>query len=70
MRGENIMIVVPCKDCEDRHAACHCTCERYKRWKEDSDKIKAEINKNKYLQSEYYSAKKYAIDRVTRKDRK
>lgn len=22
-----------CKDCEDRHAACHDTCERYKAWK-------------------------------------
>lgn len=61
------MIVVPCKDCGDRHAACHCTCERYKKWKEESDKIKEEINKNKHIQNDIYSAKKDAINRITRK---
>lgn len=22
----------PCKDCRDRHLACHDTCEKYKEW--------------------------------------
>lgn len=24
----------PCKDCKDRHPACHDTCERYKAFKQ------------------------------------
>lgn len=24
-----------CKDCAERHAGCHCTCERYKQYKEE-----------------------------------
>ena len=23
----------PCKDCTDRHTACHDSCDRYKEWK-------------------------------------
>ncbi len=25
--------VAPCKDCTDRHTACHDSCEKYKEWK-------------------------------------
>ena len=24
----------PCKNCEDRHEACHSSCEKYRTWKE------------------------------------
>ena len=24
----------PCKDCPDRHTACHGHCEKYKEWKD------------------------------------
>ena len=24
----------PCKDCPDRHVACHSTCEKFKAWEE------------------------------------
>lgn len=24
----------PCKDCQDRHTACHGHCEKYKDWKD------------------------------------
>lgn len=30
----------PCKDCEERHTACHDTCQRYKDWKAYAHKIK------------------------------
>ena len=29
----------PCKDCPDRHTACHDHCEKYKAWKEEHDRI-------------------------------
>jgi hypothetical protein len=28
------MMIVPCKDCDHRHEACHDTCEPYKAWKQ------------------------------------
>jgi hypothetical protein len=32
--------VSPCKDCEDRHIACHDRCDNYKKWKQRIDEIK------------------------------
>jgi hypothetical protein len=26
-------MIAPCKGCEERHQACHSTCEKYKEWK-------------------------------------
>lgn len=31
-----------CKDCLDRAAGCHGTCERYKEYKEHLEKLKSE----------------------------
>lgn len=36
-----------CKNCEDRTPSCHCTCEEYKEYKAELEKLKATINKNK-----------------------
>ena len=33
----------PCKDCTDRHTACHGSCDRYKEWKLRLD----ELNKSR-----------------------
>ena len=30
----------PCKDCEERHTACHDKCPRYKAWKAEAERIK------------------------------
>jgi hypothetical protein len=30
----------PCKDCGERHTACHARCSQYQAWKADLDKIK------------------------------
>lgn len=35
-------IILKCKDCKDRHPACHDTCEHYLAWK----KQEAEAKKN------------------------
>ena len=29
----------PCKDCKDRHATCHGSCEKYKEWQENRPKV-------------------------------
>lgn len=29
----------PCKDCQDRHTACHDKCEKYKAWKSWLDEV-------------------------------
>lgn len=29
----------PCKDCTDRHTACHGSCDRYKEWKLRLDEL-------------------------------
>ena len=33
-------MMAPCKDCEDRHIACHANCEKYMVWKQDMDAVK------------------------------
>lgn len=30
----------PCKDCEERHTACHDRCPKYKTWKAEAERIK------------------------------
>ena len=30
----------PCKDCGERHTACHDSCPKYNAWKEEAEKIK------------------------------
>ena len=37
----------PCKDCPDRHMRCHCECEKYKVYKAESDRKRAEVNLEK-----------------------
>lgn len=34
------MIDAPCKGCEERSAECHCTCEKYKAYREQCKEIK------------------------------
>ena len=31
--------ISPCKDCTDRHTACHGSCDRYKEWKMRLDEL-------------------------------
>lgn len=32
-------MLVPCKDCPDRHIGCHAKCEKYIKFKEESAEI-------------------------------
>ena len=33
------MELPPCKGCQDRHTACHGSCDRYKEWKQRLDEL-------------------------------
>lgn len=33
-------MISPCKDCADRHPACHSHCEKYKEWKAEWDALR------------------------------
>lgn len=38
-------LISPCKDCTERHTACHDKCEKYKEWKklvDDANKARKE----------------------------
>lgn len=38
----------PCKDCPDRHTACHDSCDKYKDWKVRYQAQQKHLNDNKY----------------------
>lgn len=38
----------PCKDCEDRHVACHSQCDKYSEWKEEVEKQKLKCRQEMY----------------------
>lgn len=39
----------PCKNCSDRHYACHDSCTKYKDFKEELEKERALIQKDKLV---------------------
>ena len=43
--------VAPCKECSDRHTACHGSCEKYKELQAHYEKIREE---KKYANDFYY----------------
>ena len=58
-----MMEISPCKDCPDRHTACHGSCERYKEWldKYHAQQKHLEENKNRFniTRSEYRDKKRW-----------
>ncbi len=38
----------PCKDCPDRHLACHDSCEKYKEWRERHHAQLKHLDDNRY----------------------
>lgn len=47
------MNVVPCKDCNCRHAECHSDCSSYKDWKIEYENVKEKVRKQKDLDINY-----------------
>ena len=50
MRNGKQPQVAPCKDCAERHPACHSDCEKFKGWKERENKAKKEFMENYYCE--------------------
>jgi len=48
----------PCKDCLDRHYACHDTCPHYKAFKDHNQRVSE--NRLRILHEEEYEIKKHA----------
>ena len=43
---------VPCKDCKERELGCHCSCERYIRFKAAVEQER-EAQKLEYIKNDY-----------------
>lgn len=44
------MKIAPCKDCSERHEACHDSCDKYKEWKAELDAMRSKIAEQKYIE--------------------
>lgn len=53
-----------CKDCTDRHAGCHATCEKYNQQKTELDAIKAERRKQYEINSGLNAYRYEGINKV------
>lgn len=54
------MKVAPCKNCTERHLACHDECEKYKEWKAGENKIKKKIKQENEWARSYKNANPYS----------
>ena len=39
--------IAPCKDCPDRSATCHATCEKYLTWSKRQTELREEDHRNR-----------------------
>lgn len=46
-------MMCPCKDCKDRHQACHDHCEKYKEWKKELEANKEALKRIKEEQIDF-----------------
>lgn len=53
----------PCRDCPDRTADCHCTCEKYLAYQAE----RKEIARQRATEREMYGYKKRKFDRLKNK---
>lgn len=44
-----------CLNCEDRHAYCHSTCEKYLKFKKELEELHETKRKHKNLEDYYYN---------------
>lgn len=51
----------PCKDCQDRHAICHDSCERYIKFRREREKIRAEKERERIRSKKYKALVPYRI---------
>ena len=59
----------PCKNCTERHIACHSECGKYREWQTMHQERKDKIEKAKQLECElkgYYAARQKRIYKNTK----
>lgn len=61
------MLKPPCKDCPDRHLACHDHCEKYKAFDAERKRIHDIAAKQKQKTYDYYEVRNYHVRKETRK---
>lgn len=65
----NITPNAPCKEChanKESYLGCHDKCEKYKEYKEKSDKAKQEVREKKNFERTFYAEKRNVCTRVLR----
>ena len=61
------MIVVPCKDCVERHESCHSSCDKYVDWRRMLDEQKRKIYSVKTAEREVRNHKNAVISKACKK---
>lgn len=49
---------VPCKNCENRHLACHDTCEAYKQFAKENEESRKQLTEENFNKSTLYAIKR------------
>ena len=57
-------VIAPCKDCANRHLACHSNCELYHSWKQEYELNKNGIVTNKLNEKQLNDRRNEAIRRM------
>lgn len=57
----------PCRDCENRSAGCHATCEHYITWKQEYNELQAKIRAEKELKWRVDEAREASVRRQIKK---
>lgn len=64
-------LIAPCKECKEHAQNCHAVCKKYKVWKIEDDKRKAEYTKKRKEAGIYVSYAKQSRENMrTRRKKK
>jgi hypothetical protein len=64
------MISPPCKDCLKRKAKCHSTCEEYKAWKIEKDRLNKIVWKKKEIEAGFIEIRVKQCEKTRRMKRR
>lgn len=67
LRGCDMRIESPCKDCPDRYLGCHDRCEKYQAFKKDKNNYKEELAKTKEKYAYFIKRAKEDVEKRRRK---
>ena len=58
------MISAPCLNCEDRHQACHSSCNKYLEFKKQKEIEREHLNKIRQTETDWYAYKQYKYKKI------